>query len=104
MIPFIRSMTELMALTAARDDYNEPYKIKDNLIPLDRNKKEEFDNEEASRVCLPDIPKFKKTSWVKSKRAIYSFFDDLDYNNQIQPSLDLTLLGRQDHNKYNDAA
>ncbi|WP_269606425.1 hypothetical protein [Prochlorococcus marinus] len=50
-------------------------------------------------VELPNLPKTIRRKWIQNKEYISKFIDELDYNNQIQSSYDLTLLERQ--NKIN---
>ena len=40
----------------------------------------------------------------KNKKSVSKFIDDLEYNNQIQSSYDLTLLDRQKNHDQNNAA
>ena len=56
------------------------------------------------QVKLPKIDKVGRLNWIKSKKAIKKFFDDLDYNNQNISSYDLTLMKKQDKRDYYDAA
>ena len=53
---------------------------------------------------LPDLPKINRQKWRKGKEVVSRFFDELDYNNQIQSSYELTLLDRQNKNDRHDAA
>ncbi len=41
------------------------------------------------------IRKTIRRKWMQNKKSVSRFIDDLDYNNQIQSSYDLILLGRQ---------
>ena len=106
MITFIRSLSELMAITGSRDSqknvsqYNESYistvnngQIQQYIKSL--NKKE---------VSLPDLPKTIRRKWMQNKSSISRFIDDLDYNNQIQSSYDLTLIERQNKRTQQDVA
>ena len=55
-------------------------------------------------VVLPELPKKQRRRWIKSKEAVSRFFDELDYNNQIQSLYDLTLLDRQRNYDEHDVA
>ena len=61
-------------------------------------------NKSKKTIGLPEFPKPKRRRWVKSKEAITRFIDELDYNNQIQSSYDLTLLGMQNNFNEHDVA
>ena len=106
MIPFIRSLSELMAITESRDSQKnvsqsnvgnssrvESVQRKGYIKPL--NKKE---------VDLPDLPKTIRRKWMQNKTSISRFIDELDYNNQIQSSYDLTLIERQNKRNQQDVA
>ena len=93
MIPLMRSLSELIVITQSRDHYCKRNESNNEINQLDKK-----------AVWLPDLPSIKRRKWTKSKKAILRFFDELDYNNQIQPSYDLTLLKRQNDYDQHDAA
>tara|TARA_Y100001968_G_scaffold315063_1_gene341240 strand:- start:335 stop:655 length:321 start_codon:yes stop_codon:yes gene_type:complete len=106
MIPFIRSINELMVITQPRHQYN---KIKENdeyyIYREDSGQRKRYlsyKNKEG--INLPDLPKTTRRKWMKSKKAVSKFLDELDYNNQIQSTYDLTLIGRQKNHENHDAA
>ena len=106
MIPFIRSLSELKAITESRDSqknlsrHNERYKSS-----IDSGQRKRYirslDKEELE---LPDLPKIIRHKWIQNKKSVSRFIDDLDYNNQIQSSYELTLLARQDRTNNKDVA
>ncbi len=105
MIPFIRSLAELMVITQARDQLNladdnrESNKSSGECLKIKK-----INSKKNKLIGLPEIPKIQRRKWKKRKEAVSRFFDELDYNNQIQSSYDLTLLESQnDYNKH-DAA
>ena len=51
-----------------------------------------------------DIPKKIRNKWMQNKQQVSRFIDELDYNNQIQSSYDLTLLERQNKRNTQDVA
>ena len=106
MIPFIRTHSELMAITESRDSQVELSKINEiNSSNLDSAQRRRYIKSlDKKQVDLPDLPKTIKHKWVKNKESITRFFNALDYNNQIQASYDLTLLERQNNNNQQDAA
>ena len=106
MIPFIRSMSELMVITQPKDQINKNIEKKD-LIDLkdDSCQKERYIKSRNKKlISLPNIPKLKRRKWIKSKEVLSKFFDELDYNNKIPSSYDLTLLERQNNIDKYDAA
>ena len=106
MISFIRSLSELMAITESRDskkhilEYNESYRL---TVDSEQRKRyiKSFKNKE---VDLPDLPKKILRKWMQNRKSISRFIDDLDYNNQIQSSYDLTLIERQNSSNQQDVA
>tara|TARA_B100000214_G_scaffold9436_1_gene6786 strand:- start:522 stop:842 length:321 start_codon:yes stop_codon:yes gene_type:complete len=106
MIPFIRSLSELMAITESRNrqdhfsQYNESYSS-----TVDSGQRKRYIKSlNKLEVDLPDLPKTIRRKWMKNKTSISRFIDDLDYNNQIQSSYDLTLLERQNKRTQQDVA
>ena len=106
MIPFIRSLSELMAITESREvkknlyNNNESYSLRmDSII-----RKEYRRSIEKEEVDLPNLPKTIRHKWIKNKKILSKFIDELDYNNQIQSSYDLTLLERQNKKNQQDVA
>ena len=106
MIPFIRSLSELMALTESRDSQNDLCKsdeIHSSIIDSGQRKRY-IKSIEKKEVNLPILPKRIMHKWIPNKNKVSKFFDELDYNNQIQSSYDLTLLERQNTQKQQDVA
>ena len=106
MIPFIRSLSELMAITESRDrqkyisQYNEGYSS-----TVDSGQRKRYlKSLDKKEVDLPDLPKKIRRKWIQNKTYISRFIDDLDYNNQIQSSYDLTLIERQNKRNQQDVA
>ena len=102
MIPFIRSLSELMAITESRETKNEPPQNNEsyNSIMDSGQRKRYIRYLNKKDLDLPDLPKTIRYNWMQKKERFSRFVDELDYNNQIQSSYDLTLLERQ--NKRND--
>ncbi len=106
MIPFIRSLSELMAITESRDNkkhisqYNESYSS-----TVDSGQRKRYIKSlDKKAVDLPNLPKTIRRKWMQNKTSISRFIDDLDYNNQIQSSFDLTLIERQNKKTQQDVA
>ena len=101
MIPFIRSLSELMAITDSRDNHKNQLKnIEQISSTVDSGQRKRYISSlQGKGIELPDLPKKIRSKLFKKKVSISRFIDDLDYNNQIQSSYDLTLLERQ--NKFN---
>ena len=105
MIPYIRSLTELMAITESREmqkgDSSNNKKIKATINEGGRQR--DIRSSNKKEVILPDLPKIIRHKWRHNKLKVSRFFDDLDYNNQIQASYDLTLLENQNRNQQDVA-
>ena len=106
MIPFIRSLSELMAITESRDkpkhvsQYNESYSS-----TVDSGQRKRYMKSLNRREDnLPDLPKTIRRKWMQNKTSLSRFIDELDYNNQIQSSYDLTLIERQNKRNQQDVA
>ena len=106
MIPFFRTITELKILTEARDKYDREIDSHDHGHLNARETQSKNYNKSNTRkvVKLPIIPKITRQKWIKRKEAVSKFFDELDYNNQIQSSYDLTLLESQKKYDHHDIA
>ena len=106
MIPFIRSLSELMAITESRDrlkDHSRKNGMDGSTVDSGQRKRY-IRSLETKEVNLPNLPKTIRQEWIKNKESISRFIDDLDYNNQIQSSYDLTLLDRQNKRNEQDVA
>ena len=106
MIPFIRSLSELMAITESRmskDDLtqnNESYSSS-----MDSGQRKRYTRSlDKKEIGLPNLPKKIRRSWINRKEKLSEFVDELDYNNQSQSSYDLTLLERQNKRNAQDVA
>ena len=105
MIPIIRSLSELMALTNARDKHKSTSKNAFILSPkVDSLQSKRYIRPFEEKVNLPNLPKTIRHKWIQRKQSISRFIDDLDYNNQIQSTYDLTLLERQNRINQRDLA
>ena len=102
MIPF-RSIAELMAMTNYRSDLMQE-KYEPNARKESVQKNNSLNSITQELVVLPDISRGTRKNWVKSKKALKRFFDDLDYNNQNISSYDLTLIQKSEQKNYYDAA
>ncbi len=103
MIPFIRSIAELMVITeSSSDEIQRKHEL--DIMEESAQRKRYLHSVREEELALPNIPKTNRMNWVKSRNAIKRFFDDLDYNNQNISSYDLTLIKKQEQNDYHDAA
>ena len=102
MIPFIRSLAELMAITESRKTQNDLSQNNASYSSImDSGQRKRYARSLVKKdVDLPNLPKKIRHNWIINKKNLSRFVDELDYNNQIQSSYDLTLLERQ--NKRND--
>ena len=107
MIPFVRSLAELMIITQSRtiltksSDHTAEHSFSENREDLNNDAQ---NRQKKKQIILPNLPKHKRRKWIKSKEAVSRFLDNLDYNNQIQSSLDLTLLECQNNYDQQDIA
>lgn len=106
MIPFIRSLSELRAITESRDSHiNVPKNNESCESTVDSGQRKRYIRSISSKeVDLPNVPKTIRNKWIQNKESFSKFIDDLDYNNQIQSSYDLTLLERQNNRNQQDVA
>ena len=106
MIPCIRSLSELMAVTESRETQNDLYQNNEsyNSIMDSGQRKRYTRSLDKKDVDLPGLPKKIRRNWISRKEKLSRFVDELDYNNQIQSSYDLTLLERQNKRNTQDVA
>lgn len=105
MIPFFRSHNELMVITQPRIGFSTSHKENTCKAYSEIHTHKENDKSQKNKIIkLPSLPKLKRERWKKNKEKVLNFFNDLDYNNQIQSTYELTLMQRQNHYKHDDAA
>ena len=106
MIPFIRSLSELMAITGSREriSFLNQRDERDTKIKNSEPGKRYEQALDKKKVKLPEIPKKIRRKWIQNKVNLSRFIDELDYNNQIQSSYDLTLLEGQNKRNQQDVA
>ena len=106
MIPFIRSLSELMAITESREgkkNLNQNHESYNSTMDSGQRKRYTRSLEKKD-VDLPSLPKKVRRNWINRKEMLSRFVEELDYNNQIQSSYDLTLLERQNKRNTQDVA
>ncbi len=106
MIPYIRSLSELMVITESRDNQMNLPKRNETCSSIEDSgqRKRYIRSLKKEEVHLPDLPQKKRHKWIHNKIDISKFFDNLDYNNKIQSSYDLTLLAKQSKTNQKDVA
>ena len=106
MIPFFRSLTELMVITQPRDQITKDSENSDLLEggEYSGQRKRYIRSKHEKQIDLPDLPKVKRRKWIKGKEVVSKILEELDYNNQIQSSYELTLLQSQNNYDQHDAA
>ena len=106
MIPFIRSLAELMAITESRKTQNDLSQNNASYSSImDSGQRKRYTRSLVKKdVDLPNLPKKIRHNWIINKKNLSRFVDELDYNNQIQSSYDLTLLERQNKRNTQDVA
>ena len=99
MIPSLRSISELIAIASARESTKKGPKEADRRMIKIVNEISEVSSAtiDKKKAELPNLQRTARRKWKNRKEAVSKFFDELDYNNQIQSSYDLTLLGRQNN-------
>ena len=106
MIPFMRSHSELMIITQSSEKFSKlnEREEENSSFSKSNNSTKQVTCKGKIVLGLPDVPDIKRKKWAKRKKAISRFLDELDYNNQIQSSYDLTLQERQnDYSQHNAA-
>jgi len=106
MIPFIRSLSELMAITESREskkDLTQNHESYNSTMDSGQRKRyaRSLDKKE---INIPDMPKTIRHKWKQNRKNVSRFIDELDYNNQIQSSYDLTLFELQNKINQQDVA
>ena len=106
MMTIIRSITELMVITKSREHVKQNKFEKDikDVLPIINNEKNNRMTKNKKLIKLPNLPKTERRRWTKRKEALSKFFDELDYNNQIQSTYDLTLIDSQKKYDHHDVA
>ncbi len=106
MIPVIRSLSELMAITESRKNQNDLSQNNESYSSkMDSGQRKRYARSlDKKEVILPNLPKKIRHHWINKKEKLSKFVDKLDYNNQIQSSYDLTLLERQNKRNTEDVA
>ena len=104
MIPFIRSITELMLICESRASISKNNEYKDLHFLNEKVKSKPLKSKLKEVIALPELPKIERRKWIRSKEAVSKFLKELDYNNQIQSTYELTLLDRQKNYDHHDAA
>ncbi len=92
-------------VTQTRNQTNTIKEIESNVQAEDSAQRKRYlRSKEAKVLNLPNVPKITRPKWIKSKEVVFKILDELDYNNQIQSSYDLTLLDRLKTYDSKDAA
>ena len=106
MIPFFRSLPELMAISKSREIQNDlSQDDESNTSTMDSGQRKRYARSlDKKEINLPSLPEKIRNNWLDKQEKLSRFVDELDYNNQIQSSYDLTLLERQDKTSSRDVA
>ena len=106
MIPLLRSLNELMVITQPIEmNKNKSGRKNYKFLAKDgRQSQSDISNKNKDAIALPNIPKRTRRKWIRRKEAMLKFFDELDYNNQIQSSYELTLIEKQSNVNDREAA
>ena len=105
MIPYIRGLHELMAITKSRDSQKFFRRNETDNWPDDSGQHKRYIKSlRETKIELPDLPKSVRHKWLNKKEKLYSFIEELDYSIQIQPSYELTMQEKQNNYIYKDVA
>jgi hypothetical protein len=109
MIPFIKSLSELITITESRHSQKHisQYNKRNSSTVHSGQRKRYIKSINKKEIALPDLtdlPKTIRRKWMQNKTSISKFIDELDYNNQIQSSYDLILIERQNKRTQQDVA
>ena len=105
----IRSIRAILRLVSNKKSSNWPDTISsdevDDSLLREIDQKKRYDvSRNKKKVELPDIPLSIRGKLKNKKRSISRFIDELDYNNQIISSYEITLLERQNKRDQKDVA
>ena len=109
MIPFVRSLAELMAMSQSRAqkekrDKNYTY----NPLTEDSGQRKRYlRTEREKKIELPELhkmTKIRKNECRKRKDALHRFIDDLSYDNEIKSSYYLNSIAIERNKSQQDAA
>tara|TARA_B100001250_G_C19728572_1_gene757287 strand:- start:740 stop:1057 length:318 start_codon:yes stop_codon:yes gene_type:complete len=105
MIPFIRSLSELKAITESRDSKKELIKNESYSPERGSGQRKRYGRSLVKKeIELPNLSKAIRYKWMKNKESVLRFINDLDYSNEIQSTYDLTLIERQNKRTQQDVA
>ena len=106
MTSFIKSLSALMAIIDSiySQKHISQYNKRNSSTVDSGHKKRYIKSLNKKKIDLPDLPKTIRRKWMQNKTSISRFIDELDYNNQIQSSYDLTLIERQNKRTQQDVA
>ena len=106
MTSFIKSLSALMAIIDSRyrQKHISQYNERNSSTVHSGKRKQYIKSLNKEKIDLPDLPKTIRRKWMQNKISISRFVDELDYNNQIQSSYDLTLIERQNKRTQQDVA
>ena len=106
MIPFIRSLTELIVISKSRENYKKSDQVEDYncLIEESGQRKRYVKSLNEKRGNLPNINIKTRDQLLKKKKNLSKFLSRKSYYSQIQSTYDLTLLERQNNYNHKDVA
>ena len=105
MIPFIRSHSELMAITESRDIKKNLYESIDILgSDVASGQSKRYIRSLSEEVTLPSISRKIRRKWKQNKELLSRFICNTDYNNKINSSRDLYLIEKQNGRTLEDVA
>ena len=106
MIPYIRSIFELKALTKSREDLvniSKTKKVESSTMDSGQRKRY-LRSIDKTEIELPNLPKTLKRNWIKNKGSISKLINKSSNNNQLISSIDVTISERQSKGNKQDVA
>ena len=94
MIPFIRSINELMVITQSRDQRTKS-SVNMNFYNIKKNsgqRKLYLRSRIKKNINSPKIAKINRKKWIKNTNIVKNLINNLNFNNKIESILDHTLL------------
>ena len=106
MIPFIRSLNELMVITQPQDKLKKrDKKIIPNLYLGVESQSNTYRNtKDKNQITLPYLPKISRRKWIKSKKIMTEFILNINYKNSMKSFHNSKVLKSQKNYDHSDIA
>ena len=107
MIPFIRSLSELMAITESRDSQEKTKHNNDmhNIRVNSGQRSRDIRSSNKKEVYLPNFPKILRRQWIRNKESVLKLIDNIDYtDSNIKSIYDMSVIERENVKNQQDVA